>query len=46
MDDPTRWCENDTSNGTHSSGPPIPSGGPIFLEAYFVTPESLSGSAQ
>ncbi len=30
MDDPTRRCENDTDNETHSPGPPIPSGGPIF----------------
>jgi len=31
MDDPTRRCENDTGNETHSPGPPIPSGGPIFF---------------
>jgi len=31
MDDPTRRCENDTDNETHSPGPPIPSGGLIFL---------------
>jgi hypothetical protein len=31
MDDPTRRCENDTGNETHSPGLPIPSGGPIFV---------------
>jgi hypothetical protein len=30
MDDPTRRCENDTGNETHSSGPLIPSRGPSF----------------
>jgi hypothetical protein len=30
MDDPTRRCENDTDNETHSPRPPIPSGGLIF----------------
>ena len=37
MDDPTRRCENDTGNETHSSGPPIPSGGPIFFSGRFRT---------
>jgi hypothetical protein len=32
MDDPTRRCENDTDNETHSPRPPIPSGGLIFPE--------------
>ena len=32
MDDPTRRCENDTDNETHSPGPPIPSGDPIFFQ--------------
>jgi len=36
MDDPTRRCENDTGNETHSTGPPIPSGGPIFSAAYLT----------
>jgi len=31
MDDPTRWCENDTGNETRSLGPRIPSRGPYFL---------------
>jgi len=31
MDDPTRRCENDTDNETHSPRPPIPSGGLIFF---------------
>ena len=31
MDDPTRWCENDASNGTRLPGLPVPSGGPTFL---------------
>jgi len=35
MDDPTRRCENDTDNETHSPGPPIPSGGLIFVRTYF-----------
>ena len=30
MDDPTRWCENDTRNGTRLPGSPVPSGGPFF----------------
>ena len=30
MDDPTRRCENDTGNESHSPGPPIPSGGLFF----------------
>jgi len=35
MDDPTRRCENDTGNESHSPGPPIPSGGLIFVRTYF-----------
>jgi hypothetical protein len=31
MDDPTRRCENDTDNETHSPRPPIPSGGLTFF---------------
>src|SRR5882762_8480550 len=31
MDDPTRWCENDASNGTRLPGLPLQSGGPTFL---------------
>jgi hypothetical protein len=36
MDDPTRRCENDTDNETHSPGPPIPSGGPIFIHSVLL----------
>jgi len=28
MDDPTRWCENDASNGNAPSGAPDPKRGP------------------
>src|SRR5579859_3187962 len=35
MDDPTRRCENDTGNETHSPGLPIPSGGPIFVSTAY-----------
>ena len=31
MDDPTRWCENDTGNETRLSGAPDPKRGPLFL---------------
>jgi hypothetical protein len=33
MDDPTRWCENDTGNETRLPGLPIPSGSPSFFFA-------------
>jgi len=33
MDDPTRWCENDASNGTRLTGLPVPSGGPTLFRA-------------
>ena len=33
MDDPTRWCENDASNGTRLPGPPVPSEGLTFCPA-------------
>ena len=32
MDDPTRWCENDTRNGTRLPGSPVPSGGPFYFD--------------
>jgi hypothetical protein len=41
MDDPTRWCENDASNGTRLQGLPVPSGSPtIFppISSCFLTP--------
>jgi len=31
MDDPTRWCENDTDNGTRLLGAPGPKRGPHFF---------------
>ncbi len=31
MDDPTRWCENDASNGNAPSGAPGPKRGPHFF---------------
>jgi hypothetical protein len=31
MDDPTRWCENDASNGTRLPGLSVPSEGPTFF---------------
>jgi hypothetical protein len=31
MDDPTRWCENDASDGTRLQGLPVPSGSPTFF---------------
>jgi len=31
MDDPTRRCENDTDNETHSTGAPDPKRGPHFF---------------
>jgi len=34
MDDPTRWCENDASNGTRLQGLPVPSGSPTFFLLY------------
>jgi len=38
MDDPTRWCENDTGNETRPSGPRIPSRGPFSYEFFdFLT---------
>jgi len=37
MDDPTRRCENDTDNETHSRRPPIPSGGLIFFRASITS---------
>jgi hypothetical protein len=47
MDDPTRWCENDTGNGTRLPGLPIPSGSPFFFNngppsGYFVVLEFSS----
>jgi hypothetical protein len=35
MDDPTRWCENDTGNETRPPGLPVPSGSPLFLSVAF-----------
>jgi hypothetical protein len=38
MDDPTRWCENDTGNETRPSGPRIPNRGPFSYEFFdFLT---------
>jgi hypothetical protein len=31
MDDPTRWCENDASNGTRLPWAPDPKRGPLFF---------------
>ena len=31
MDDPTRWRENDASNGTRLQGLPVPSGSPTLM---------------
>jgi len=31
MDDPTRWCENDASNGTRLPGLSVPKRGPHFF---------------
>jgi hypothetical protein len=39
MDDPTRWCENDTRNGTRLPGSPVPSGGPFYF--FILTNRSI-----
>jgi hypothetical protein len=44
MDDPTRRCENDTDNETHSPRPPIPSGGLIFSVQSAASPFRLDVS--
>ena len=34
MDDPTRWCENDASNGNAPYGAPDPKRGPHFFRIF------------
>ena len=46
MDDPTRRCENDTGNESHSPGPPIPSGGLFFARTYFLVGRHFCSSAK
>jgi hypothetical protein len=35
MDDLTRWCENDASDGTRLQGLPVPSGSPTFFSGLY-----------
>ena len=41
MDDPTRWCENDASNGTRLPGPKR--GPHFFVQSIRVSSASLPG---
>ena len=34
MDDPTRWCENDTNNGNALLGAFVPKQGPHFFVPF------------
>ena len=41
MDDPTRWCENDASNGTRLPGPPSQAGAPLFFRPLMLADISI-----
>jgi hypothetical protein len=43
MDDRTRWCENDASNGTRPPGLLVPSRGPAFFSSILPDLMTLVG---